>query len=142
MGNDTCPGNERLGIFSLLMQCTVAVAHKGDPFRSARHPGGQRLLGDPATPRYLGCKQRVLAEEILYGRHMLYNIIRSRYKSTVLTATLMGGAVMHAIRSRFDLVALVLLVLVLGGCATGAAQTIYRVHYSLHQAPVRAAPSS
>lgn len=49
---------------------------------------------------------------------------------------------MHAARSRLDLVALALLVLVLGGCATGGAQTAYRVHYSLHEEPVRAVPTT
>ena len=48
---------------------------------------------------------------------------------------------MHAIRSRFDLAALALLALVLIGCATGGAQTAYRVHYSLHEEPARAAPT-
>jgi PBP1b-binding outer membrane lipoprotein LpoB len=49
---------------------------------------------------------------------------------------------MHAARSRFDLVALALLALVLGGCATGGAETAYRVHYSLHEEPVRASPTT
>ena len=49
---------------------------------------------------------------------------------------------MRAARSRFDLVALALLALVLGGCATTGAQTAYRVHYSLHEEPVRPVPTT
>ncbi|MDH3670216.1 MAG: hypothetical protein OES46_03530 [Gammaproteobacteria bacterium] len=49
---------------------------------------------------------------------------------------------MHAAGSRFDLVALALLALVVGGCATGGTPTAYRVHYSLHEEPVRAAPTT
>ncbi|MFQ5544795.1 MAG: hypothetical protein ACE5FE_02335, partial [Acidiferrobacterales bacterium] len=49
---------------------------------------------------------------------------------------------MRAARFRLDLVMLALLALVLGGCATGGTQTAYRVHYSLHEKPVRPVPTT
>lgn len=81
-------------------------------------------------------------ESLAVRRPSLITLTDPATKARLKTPPFVAGEVtVHLACARFDLIALVVLVLVLGGCATGA-PTAYRVHYSLHEDPVRPAPTT